>query len=56
VVPQLGDWRCFYRGLSTSIRTRQPPQVDAMDALTVLQLIEASRRSSEQRCRVNFIT
>jgi predicted dehydrogenase len=42
-----GGYDAFYRELLSALRDGSPPPVDAEDAITVLRVIEAARRSAE---------
>jgi scyllo-inositol 2-dehydrogenase (NADP+) len=43
-----GRWLTFYEGVERAVRTGAPPPVLAEDALTVLEVLEAARRSAER--------
>ena len=42
-----GDWPAFYHRLAQAIVDGQPPPVDPHDAVAVLEVLEAARRSWE---------
>ncbi|HVR42645.1 MAG TPA: Gfo/Idh/MocA family oxidoreductase [Thermoanaerobaculia bacterium] len=49
-VPTLpGAYQAFYAGIVEALRGGAPPPVDPADAVAVLELIEAARRSSDER-------
>jgi scyllo-inositol 2-dehydrogenase (NADP+) len=54
VPPERGNWQQFYRQLIDSILTGQPLPVEAGDAVTVLEIIEAARCSSAQGGRLQL--
>ncbi len=41
-----GDYRLFYRGVVEALRKGTPPPVDPLDAIAVLEVIEAAQRSA----------
>lgn len=41
-----GDWPAFYRAVRDALRTGAPMPVDPADAVAVLEVIEAARRSA----------
>jgi predicted dehydrogenase len=43
-----GNWPAFYAGVVAALREGAPPPVDPRDAVTVLEVLEAARRSSEE--------
>jgi predicted dehydrogenase len=47
-----GDWGAFYRGFAAAVRTGAPPPVRPGDAVHVLRVLEAARRSSDERAVV----
>lgn len=47
-VPVPGDWPAFYAGVARAIRDGAPPPVDPWDAVTVLRILEAARRSAAE--------
>lgn len=42
-----GDWSAFYRGFAAAVLTGAPVPVDPQDAVEVLRVLEAARRSSD---------
>jgi predicted dehydrogenase len=42
-----GCYECFYTGVVSALRDGAPPPVDAAEAVAVLDVIEAARRSYE---------
>lgn len=46
--PAPGDWPAFYAGVARAIRDGAPPPVDPWDAVTVLRILEAARRSAAE--------
>ena len=42
-----GDWPAFYSGLERALRSGGPPPVDPVDAVAVLAVLDAARRSAE---------
>jgi len=46
VPTERGDYPAFYAGIATALRTGAPPPVDPADAVAVLEIIEAARRST----------
>lgn len=46
VASERGDWRAFYAGVARAIRDGAPAPVPAAEALAVLRLIDAARRSA----------
>lgn len=42
-----GDWPAFYTGLERALRSGGPPPVDPGDAVAVLAVLDAARRSAE---------
>lgn len=46
VTPEPGDWPSFYRSVAAAVQTGTAPPVDAWDAVTVLLVLEAARRSA----------
>jgi len=51
-----GDYPAYYAAVAKSLRDGAPPPVDPGDAVSVLQIIEAARRSSAERSVVTFGT
>jgi predicted dehydrogenase len=49
VPSERGAWPCFYRAVERSLRDGVPPPVDARDALSTLDVLEAARRSAGER-------
>lgn len=49
VPSERGAWPCFYRGVERSLREGAPPPVDARDAVSTLDVLEAARRSAGER-------
>jgi predicted dehydrogenase len=47
VPTERGDYPAFYAGIAAALRDGTPPPVDPADAVTVLEIIEAARRSAE---------
>jgi scyllo-inositol 2-dehydrogenase (NADP+) len=45
VPTERGDYPAFYAGMAAALRDGTPPPVDPSDALAVLEIIEAARRS-----------
>jgi predicted dehydrogenase len=45
VPTERGDYPAFYSGIAAALRTGAPPAVDPADAVAVLEVIEAARRS-----------
>ena len=43
-----GAWPEFYAGVAAAVREGAPPPVDAVDAVTVLRILEAARTSAAQ--------
>jgi predicted dehydrogenase len=41
-----GDYRLFYKGVVSALRENAPPPVDPLDAVAVLEVIEAAQRSA----------
>lgn len=48
-----GGYQRFYKGVVETLRGGGPPPVDPADAVAVLTIIEAARRSAEERVVVN---
>lgn len=46
VPTERGDYPAFYAGIAAALRTGAPPPVDPADAVAVLEIIEAARRSA----------
>ena len=44
-----GAWPAYYAGIAAAIRDGGPPPVDPADAVAVLEIIEAARKSAEGR-------
>lgn len=44
-----GDWLAFYGGFAAAARGRGPVPVDPQDAVRTLRVLEAARRSAQQR-------
>jgi predicted dehydrogenase len=44
--PVPGDWPAYYRGIEQALRTGSPPRVTADDGVTVLEILDAARRSA----------
>ena len=44
-----GDWPRFYSELAAALRNGGPPPVDPREAVAGLRLLEAARRSADQR-------
>ena len=44
--PVPGDWPAYYRGIEQALRTGGPPPVTADDGVTVLEILDAARRSA----------
>jgi scyllo-inositol 2-dehydrogenase (NADP+) len=44
-----GDWGAFYRGFAAAVLHGAPVPVDPADAVAVLEVLEAARRSSRDR-------
>ncbi len=49
-----GDWPAFYRLLAEALRTGGPPPVDPADAVAALRVLEAGRRSADERATVEL--
>lgn len=49
VPSERGDWPRFYLELALAVRSGGPPPVDPRDAVDGLRLLEAARRSAEER-------
>ncbi|HEX8244263.1 MAG TPA: Gfo/Idh/MocA family oxidoreductase [Longimicrobium sp.] len=49
VPTERGDYPAFYAAVAAAIRNDTPPPVDPADAVAVLEIIEAARRSSTER-------
>jgi predicted dehydrogenase len=43
-----GDYPAFYRGMAAALRDGAPPPVDPEQAVAVLEIIEAARRSAAE--------
>jgi scyllo-inositol 2-dehydrogenase (NADP+) len=54
VVPVPGDWRRFYELLRNALTAGAPFPVDPEEALTVLRVLEAARRSARENVVVPF--
>jgi predicted dehydrogenase len=54
VPTERGDWRRFYAGVAAALRAGAPPPVDPLDAVTVLEVIAAARRSAAEGCAVEL--
>jgi predicted dehydrogenase len=48
-----GNWPAFYEGVLAALRDGAPPPVDARDAVAVLEVLEAARRSSDEGTTVS---
>jgi predicted dehydrogenase len=46
VPSRTGSWSEFYRGLARAVRGEAPPPVDPWDAVAVLEVLDAARRSA----------
>lgn len=44
-----GDWAAFYRGFAATVTDGAPVPVDPVDAVAVLRVLEAARRSAAER-------
>ena len=51
---QPGDYRRFYEGLRDAIHGMGPPPVTTEEALAVMRVLDAGRRSRETGCRVRL--
>jgi scyllo-inositol 2-dehydrogenase (NADP+) len=49
-----GNYALFYEGLVGALRDGGPPPVDPLDAVTVIEVIEAARKSAASRTVVRF--
>ena len=49
VPSERGDWPRFYKLLATALRDGGPPPVDPRDAVDTLRVLEAARRSADER-------
>ncbi|HEX8500032.1 MAG TPA: Gfo/Idh/MocA family oxidoreductase [Pyrinomonadaceae bacterium] len=49
-----GCYECFYRGVVSALREGAPPPVDPSESVAVLEIIEAARRSHEERQTVRL--
>jgi predicted dehydrogenase len=49
-----GDWPTFYRGVERWLREGGAPPVDPRDAVRVLEVIDAARRSAETSSTINL--
>ena len=49
-----GDYRLFYRGVVDALRTGTAPPVDPLDAVAVLEVIEAAQKSARSRSTVRL--
>jgi predicted dehydrogenase len=54
VPTERGDYPAFYAGIAAALRTGAPPPVDPADAVAVLEVIEAARRSVADRAVINI--
>lgn len=49
VPTEAGAYACFYEGVADALRHGAPPPVDPRDAVAGLEILDAARRSSEER-------
>jgi predicted dehydrogenase len=54
VAREPGSWSDFYPGVVAMVRDGQPPPVDPRDAVAVLEVLDAARRSARDRAIVNL--
>ncbi|MCW4455572.1 oxidoreductase [Flavobacterium sp. MXW15] len=54
IANERGDYRCCYAALRDAMRGEAPPPVSAAQALAVMQLLEAGRRSADSGQRVRL--
>ncbi|MBV8576749.1 MAG: hypothetical protein JOZ58_17155 [Acetobacteraceae bacterium] len=53
---QPGDYRRFYEGLRDALREQREPPVTPEEALAVMRVMDAARRSSETGRRMEMET
>lgn len=54
VTTEVGGYQRFYEGVVVALRGGAPPPVDPADAVAALEIIEAARRSSEERSLIRL--
>jgi scyllo-inositol 2-dehydrogenase (NADP+) len=54
VPTERGDYPAFYAGIAAALRIGAPPPVDPADAVAVLEIIEAARRSVAEGVVIRF--
>ena len=51
-----GAWPRYYAGIAAALREGTPPPVDPSDAVAVLEIIEAARRSAAEGAVIRLVS